>query len=161
MRDVWNFSFFGRGDVSPTPSEICRYAGGSQAKHQVSFPVIILLKKIVCFGHRDNVLAKCDSIFPLSNVKECGAKRAHNFLFPKSSFKIRRATALGVFKDSAIILGAIRRSFLTKSTTAAMFTSVRVDFGRTPLSSSSTSSLPSRNREYYLKTFDRFRALFP
>jgi len=44
---------------------------------------------------------------------------------------------------------------------AAMFTSVRVDFGRPPLSSSCTSSLPSRNREYHLKTFDRFRASFP
>jgi hypothetical protein len=66
-----------------------------------------------------------------------------------------------MFKDSAIILDAIRRSFLMKSATAAMFTSVRVDFGRPPLSSSSTSSLPSQNREYHLKTFDRFRASFP
>jgi hypothetical protein len=29
------------------------------------------------------------------------------------------------------------------------------------LSSSSTSSLPSQNREYRLKTFDWFRASFP
>jgi hypothetical protein len=36
-----------------------------------------------------------------------------------------------------------------------MYTSVRVDFGRPPLSSSSTSFLSSRNREYHLKTFDR------
>jgi hypothetical protein len=35
-----------------------------------------------------------------------------------------------MFKDSAIILDAIRLSFLSKSATAAMFTSVRVDFGR-------------------------------
>ena len=41
-----------------------------------------------------------------------------------------------------------------------MFTSVRVDFGRPPLSSS-TSYIPSRNREYYLKTFDWFTASFP
>jgi hypothetical protein len=67
---------------------------------------------------------------------------------------------LGMFKDSAIILDVIRRSFLTKSATAAMFTSVRVDFGRPPLSSPSTSSLPFRNREYHLKTFYQFRALF-
>ena len=96
-----------------------------------------------------------------SGVKECGTKRAHNFLFRKSSFRIRRTTVLGVFKDSVIILDAIRRSFLTKSATAAMFTSVQVDFGWPPLSSSSTSSLPSRNREYHLKTFDRFRVSFP
>ena len=95
-----------------------------------------------------------------SGVKECGTKRAHNFLFPKSSFRIRRTTVLGMFKDSAIILEAIRRSFLTKSETEPMFTSVRVDFGRPTLSSSSTSSLPSRNREYHLKTFDRFTTSF-
>jgi hypothetical protein len=55
-----------------------------------------------------------------------------------------------MFKDSAIILDAIRRSFLTKSVTEALSTSVRVDFGRPSLSSSSTSSRPSRNREYHL-----------
>jgi hypothetical protein len=66
-----------------------------------------------------------------------------------------------MFKDSAIILDAIRRSSLTKSAKAAMFTSVQADFGRPPLSSSSISSLPPRNREYHLKTFDRFRVSFP
>jgi len=87
-----------------------------------------------------------------SGVKERGTKRAHNFLLLKSSFRIRRTTTvLGMFKDSAIILDAIRRSFLTKSARAAMFTTVRVDSGRPHLSSSSTSSLPSRNREYHIK----------
>jgi hypothetical protein len=66
-----------------------------------------------------------------------------------------------MFKGSAVILDEIRQSFLTKSATTAMFTSVRVDFGRPPLPSSSTSSLPSRNQEYHLKTFDQFRASFP
>jgi len=83
-----------------------------------------------------------------SGVKECGTNRAHNLVFPKPSFIIWRTTVLGMFKDSAVIFDVIRRSFLTKSATAAMFTSVRIDFGRPPLSSSSTSSLPSRNREY-------------
>jgi hypothetical protein len=64
-----------------------------------------------------------------------------------------------MFKDSAIILDVIRQSFLTKSSTAGMFTSVQVDFGWPPLSSSSTSSLPSQNREYYPKMFHQFRAL--
>jgi hypothetical protein len=58
----------------------------------------------------------------------------------------RRNTALGMFKDSAIILYAIQRSFLTKSATVAMFTSVRVDFGLPPLSPSSISSLVSKSR---------------
>jgi hypothetical protein len=86
-----------------------------------------------------------------SGIKECGTKHAHNFLFSKSSFRIRRTTVLGMFKDSVIILDAIRRSFLTKSATAAMFTSVWFYFWWPPLSSSSTSSLPSRNREYCVK----------
>jgi hypothetical protein len=51
--------------------------------------------------------------------------------------------------------------FLTKSATATIFTSVRTDFGQPPLTSSSTNSLTSRNREYHLKTFDLFRASFP
>jgi hypothetical protein len=50
-----------------------------------------------------------------------------------------------MFKDSAIILDVIQWSFLTKSATAAMFSSVQVDFGRPPLSSPSTSNLLSRN----------------
>jgi len=162
MRNLWNFSFFGRRDVSPTHSELCRFVSGSQAKHQVSSPVIILLKKflsasaIAIISWQDMTRSSL-----CSGVKGCGTKRAHNFLFPKSSFRIRRTTDLVMFKDSAIILDAIRRSFLTKSARAAMFTSVRVDFGRPSLSSFSTSSLPSRNRDYYLKRFDRFRASFP
>jgi hypothetical protein len=56
-----------------------------------------------------------------------------------------------MFKDSAIILDAIRRSFFIKSATAAMFLSVRVDFGLPLLSSSSTSYFSSRNGEYHLK----------
>jgi len=74
-----------------------------------------------------------------SGVKECGTKRANKFLFPKLSFRIRRTIVLGMFKDSAIILDVIRRSFLSRLATAAMFTSVRVDFRRSSLSSSSTS----------------------
>jgi len=64
-----------------------------------------------------------------SGVKECGTKYAHNFLFPKSSFRIQRTTVLGMFRDSAIILDVIHWSFLTVSATAAMFISVRVNFG--------------------------------
>jgi len=66
-------------------------------------------KKFVCIGHRDNVLKDVTQSSLCSGVKECGTKRAHNFLFPKSSFRIRRTTVLGMFKDSAIILDAIRR----------------------------------------------------
>jgi hypothetical protein len=56
-----------------------------------------------------------------------------------------------MFKDSAIILDVIQWSFLTKSATAAMFTSVQVDFGRPPLvifyqlPSISKSRIPPKN----------------
>jgi len=29
MRDLWNFSFFGRGDISQTHSEFCPFVSGS------------------------------------------------------------------------------------------------------------------------------------
>ena len=148
IRDLWNFSFFGPGDVSPTQSEHCRFVSRSQAKHQVFSPVKLLLKTFMFASAF--VIMSCQDVTRsslCSGVKECGAKHAHNFLFPKSSFKIRRTTVLGMFKDSGIILDAIRRPFLTKSATGAMFASVRVDFGRPPFSSSSTNSLPSRNRD--------------
>ena len=122
--------------------------------------VIILTQNFVFIGHRDYVFARCDSIFPLLRCKECGTQSAHKFLLNKSSFRIRRPTAFGMSKDSAIILDAIRRSFVRKSATAAMFTSVRIDFGR-PLRSSCASSLPSRNPENYRNTFDRIRATCP
>jgi hypothetical protein len=66
-----------------------------------------------------------------------------------------------MFIDSAIILDGIRQSFLTKSATAAMFTSLRVNFGWPSLSPSSTSPLPSQNPEYHLKMFDQFKASLP
>jgi hypothetical protein len=44
-----------------------------------------------------------------SGVKECETKHAHNFLFPKSTFRIRRTTALEISKGSAIIIDTIRR----------------------------------------------------
>jgi hypothetical protein len=48
-------------------------------------------KNFVCTGHHNTVLARCDSITQsslCSGVKECATKHAHNFLFPKSSFRI-------------------------------------------------------------------------
>ena len=49
MRDLWNFSLFGRGDVLPPHSELCRFVSGSYAKHQVSCPVVILFKKKILY----------------------------------------------------------------------------------------------------------------
>ena len=44
-------------------SELCRFVSGSYEKYQVSFPVIILLKRnFVCISHHDNILPRWDSI---------------------------------------------------------------------------------------------------
>jgi hypothetical protein len=82
MRDLWNFSFFGRGDVSPTHSELCRLVSGSQAKHQVSSLEIVLLKNFL------SALARCDSIFPLLRCrvwnKTCTQLSLSQILFQNS-----------------------------------------------------------------------------
>jgi hypothetical protein len=81
MRDLWNFSFFDQEDVSPTHSESCCFVLGSQAKHQGSSPIIILLKKflsalaIAIMSWQDVTRSSL-----CSGVKECGTKHAHNFL---------------------------------------------------------------------------------
>jgi len=118
-------------------------------------------KKFIFVGHRDNVLARCDSIFPLLRCQGAWNKTCTQFSLSQSLFQNPKNHSLGDVQNSAITLDAIRRSFLTKSATAAMFTPNRVDFGQPTLSSSSTNFLPSRNREYHLKTFDRFTASFP
>jgi len=70
------------------------------------------VKKIfVCIGHRDNVLARCDSIFPLLRCQGVWNKTRTQLSLPKSPLRIRRITVLGMLKDSGIILDAIRRSF--------------------------------------------------
>ena len=91
MRNLRNFGFFSRGDVSPTQSELCRFASGSYAKHQVSSPVIILLKKLSASTIAIMSWQDVTRTFLCSGVKECGTKRAHNFLFAKSSFRIQRS----------------------------------------------------------------------
>jgi hypothetical protein len=72
--------------------------------------------KTVCFGHLDNVLERSYSIFPLLRCQGVWKKCTKLSIF---SFRIRRNIALGLFKDSAIILDAIIRPFFTKSATAA------------------------------------------
>jgi len=99
MSDLWNFSLFGRGDVSPTHSEFCRFVSGSQAKHQVSSPIIILFKKnFVCIGHRDNVLARCDSIFPLLRCQGVWNKTCTQLSLPQILFQNPKNYSLGDFQ---------------------------------------------------------------
>jgi hypothetical protein len=56
-----------------------------------------------------------------SGVKECGTKRAQNFV-SQILFQNPKNYSLGDVQGSAIILNVIRWTFLTKSATAAMFT---------------------------------------
>jgi len=65
MRDLWNFSFFGRGDVSLTHSNSVACFGVIGKTPQLISSNNFVKKIFVCVGHRDNVLARCDSIFPL------------------------------------------------------------------------------------------------
>jgi hypothetical protein len=82
-----------------------------------------------------------------------------HFLFPKSSFRIQRITVLGMFKDcyhswceSMVIFDLI-------SNRSNVYLILSWFWMAT--FSSSTSSLPSQNREYHLKIFAWFRASFP
>jgi hypothetical protein len=82
MRDIWNFCFFGRGDVSPTHSELCRFVAGSQAKHQVSSPVIILLKNF-CLHRPSQCLGKMWLDLPFAQVSRIVEQNMHTtFSFP-------------------------------------------------------------------------------
>jgi hypothetical protein len=72
------------------------------------------------------------------NALSCNKKKSRE---PISSFRIQITTDFGMFKDCVMLVDVIQRSFLTKlAATAAMFTAVQANFGRPPLSSSSTSS---------------------
>jgi hypothetical protein len=124
------FQFLRPRGYLTTPFTTLSLCFGVIGKHQVLSPVIILLKilsawNIAIMSWQEVILSSL-----CSGLKECGTKRTP--FSPKFSYRILRTTFLGMFKASAIILDAIRPSFLTKST-AAILTSVRVDFGRSPL----------------------------
>jgi len=89
---------------------------------------------------------------PFAHVSRSVKQNVHTFFpFPNPLSESEEVQSWGC---SEILLSFLMRFdglFLTKSATATMCTSVRVDFGRPPLSSSSTSSFPSRNRECHLK----------
>ena len=129
MLNFWNFSFFGRGDVSPTHSELCRFVSGSYAKRQVSSPVIILLKKFLSSAIA--IVSWQDVIrsFPCSGVKKCGTKRANNFLFPKSSFRIRRSFLTKSANSNNVYLSSSR---LWMATSLAIFYQPSISKSRIP-----------------------------
>ena len=105
----------------------------------------------VCIGHRNNVLASCDSIFPLLRCQG---------VWNKTSTQMKNYK-LGVVQrfcyhswwDSMVIFDQISNSGIVYLSSN--------HFGWPPLLSSSSSSLLSRDQEYHLKTFDLFGASFP
>jgi hypothetical protein len=105
-------------------------------------------------------LGRCDSTFPLLRCQGVGNKTCTQLSVSKSSFRIRRTTVLGMFKDSAIILDAIRQSFLSSEQEQLCLTQFESildgHLSRYLLSApcASKSRIP-------LKTFDRFRVAFP
>jgi len=106
MWNLWNFSFFGQGNVSPNHSELSlcfevigKTSGLISCNNFVK--KLLSASATAIMSQQDVTLSSF-----CSGVKECGTKSAHNFLFPKSSFRIQRTTILGMFKDSAIILDA-------------------------------------------------------
>jgi len=109
-------------------------------------------KKFVCIVHRDNALARYDSIFPLLRCQGVWNRTCTQISLSQILVQNRKNYGLGDFERFSYHSWCDSMVILTKSATAAMFTSIRIDFGRSPLSPSSTRSLPSRNREYLLKT---------
>ena len=94
MQDLWNFSFDGQGDISPTHSELCRFVSGSQAKHQASSPVIILLKKL--FASAIAIMSwQDDSIFPLLMCKGVWNKTCTQLYLSKILFQNPKCYSLG------------------------------------------------------------------
>ena len=94
MRDLWNFSFFGRGDISLTHSELCRFGVIGKTPGLISrnnFVKIIF----VCIGHRDNVLAGCDSFFPLLRCQGVWNKTCTQLSLSKILFQNPKDCSLG------------------------------------------------------------------
>jgi len=90
MRDLWNFNFFSRGDVSRTVRTLSLCFGVTGKT-----PGLISQKKKFLFKKYMSASAIAIMSWQIvtrsslcSGVKECGTKRSHNFLFPKSSFRI-------------------------------------------------------------------------
>jgi len=95
---------------------------------------------------------------PFAQVSRSVERNVHTNLSFPNPLSESEELVLGMFKYSAI-LDAIWRSFFPNQWQQQCL--VRLDFGHPPLSSSSTSSIPSRNREYHLIIYDRFRTSLP
>jgi hypothetical protein len=105
---LWNFSIFGRGDVLPTHSEFCRFVSVSQAKHQVSSPVIILFKKFLSASAIAIISGQDVTHLPFAQVSRSVEQNGHTtFSFPNYFSESEGTTVFGMLKDSDINVDAI------------------------------------------------------
>ena len=93
---IFGISVSAAKGMSHWPIKTCHFALGSQAKHQVSSPILILLKKMfVCVSHHDNVLARCDLIFPLCRCQGVWNKTRTQLCLSKILFQNLKNYSLG------------------------------------------------------------------
>jgi len=118
MRDLWNFSFFGQGDVSPTYSELLLCFGVIDKTPGLTSHNNFVKKIFVCISYCNNVLARCDSIFPLLRCqgvwnKPCTQLSLFQTLFqnPKNySLRDVQKFCYHSWRDSAVIFDQISNS---------------------------------------------------
>jgi hypothetical protein len=87
MQDLWNFNFFGQGPHQPIQNSVAFFGVISKTPGHI-FPNNFAKKFLSASAVAVMSLQDVTRYFLRSGVKECGTKCAHNFLFPKSSFRI-------------------------------------------------------------------------
>ena len=102
MRDLWNFTFFGRGDISPTHSEFCCLFRGHRQNNRSHLPLYFFKRILVCIGHRDDILAKMWLDLPFAQVPRSVEQNVHTiFSFPNP---LSKSEELQSWEYSKIVL---------------------------------------------------------
>ena len=83
--------------VSPTHSELCRFVSGVIGKTPGLISRNNFVKNFffVCIGHRDNVLARCDAIFPLLRCQGVWNKTFTQLSLSQIYFQNQKNCSLG------------------------------------------------------------------
>jgi len=118
MWDLWNISFFGRGDVSTTRLELSLCFGVIGKTPDLISCKNFVKKNFVCTGHRNNVLARCDSIFPLRRCQALWNKTCTQLSLSQILFQNPKNYSLGDVQrfchhswcDSTVIFDQISNS---------------------------------------------------
>jgi hypothetical protein len=90
------FQFLRPGGCLTNPFKLCRFVSGVIGKTPGLISCKNLFKKFfVCFGHRDNVLTRCDSIFPLPRYQEVWNKTCIQLSLSQILFRNLKNYSLG------------------------------------------------------------------